>query len=93
MIRAYHHSGDRFYRLEFPLAELGNALATCGWLLANDLKPVEPTTAEEIRRELDRLQEQAYLDIPVDGWFRRFAMRSRNDAPTGWEAIPEPART
>jgi len=64
---------DQGYDLEFPIEELGHAIALCGWTSAEHVKPLSRYDAEEIQLELARLQSLDALDIP-DGrrWFRRF---------------------
>lgn len=59
------------YALRFPISELSNAIALCGWTLANKL----PQTAE-VQAEIARLESLPYLDIP-DGrnWYAQFATK------------------
>lgn len=65
---------DRGYKLRFPVSELGNAVALCGWTLVNDIEKTD-----EIRAEIARLESFESLPIP-DGkaWFARFASRIHN---------------
>lgn len=60
---------DQGYDLEFPIDQLSNAIALCGWTAANNIRPRSP----EVLAELDRLGALEALDIP-DGrrWFKRF---------------------
>jgi hypothetical protein len=75
---------DAGYDLEFPIEELGNAIALCGWTAAEHVKPVSRYDAEEIKIELARLQSLGALEIP-DGrrWFKWFGKRIA-------EAVPNP---
>lgn len=71
MIEATHHADDATYRLRFPLSELANAIALCGWTLANSIRQTD-----EIATELARLELLPYLEIPDGrGWFAEFATR------------------
>jgi len=73
---------DQGYDLEFPIEELCNAIALCGWTCAEHVKPTSRYDAEEIQIELARLQSLDALDIP-DGrrWLKRFG-KSVTEATT-----------
>lgn len=59
------------YKLQFPVSELGNCIALCGWTIMNDIERTDEVRAEEAR--LDCLE---YLVIP-DGrdWFQRYGTK------------------
>ena len=63
--------GDDRYRLSFPLSELANAIALCGWTMTNDL-----VLTPDVEKELAFLTGANYLDIP-DGreWFAKYGKR------------------
>jgi hypothetical protein len=65
-------SGDTQYVLTFPVCEIGNAIALCGWTLANPIRTHSQAAADEVRR----LESLESLSIP-DGtdWFKRYARR------------------
>ena len=73
MITVMHRPNlDTLYSLSFPLEELGNAIALCGWMLAN--KILDNYAADsEVRAEIKRLSALEYLDIPEAGWFAKHA--------------------
>lgn len=62
-----------FWRLTFPVSEMGNALAICGWTLANNFD----RSFSEVRAELNRLESLPFLEIPNDprAWFAKFGIR------------------
>lgn len=64
-------STDAAYRLDFPLSQLGNALALCGWTLQNAI-----TKTPEVNAELARLGALDSLPIP-DGreWFAKYGTK------------------
>jgi hypothetical protein len=63
---------ETLYRLAFPLDELANAVALCGWTLLNEL-PKTPALEAKLRE----VQALGDLEIP-DGrvWFSRHARRA-----------------
>lgn len=67
---------DRGYDLEFPIEELGNAIAICGWTASSRVSP----QSDEVRAELHRLEQLGPLDIP-DGrrWVKRFGQPLQRD--------------
>lgn len=66
-----HWIDGREYILCFPLNELANAIAICGWMIANHLDRSNP----DIQDELARLAELPHLAILPNPrkWFSEFA--------------------
>lgn len=78
-INLQHFSGDTEYVLTFPVSEMANAIALCGWTLANKIRA---HGGSEALTELTRLEvgcEANDLDLPIpDGreWFAKFARKA-----------------
>ena len=67
-----------FYDLCFPLVELGNALAICGWSLWNRIDDAQKTP--EVHDEFHRLRALEYLDLPDSReWLGKFGTLIKPD--------------
>lgn len=65
-----HWVDGREYVLHFPLSELANAIAICGWMITNHLDRSNPAVHDEIAR-LAELPHLAILNARK--WFAEYA--------------------
>jgi len=71
------YCGDTEYVLTFPISEMQNAIALCGWMIANSIRQ---HGGSEAIAELERIEAKVAANdwIPIpDGreWFQKFARK------------------